>query len=94
MIFKQDKIVAELKEILGDSNRPVSMDDLPKMKYLERCIKESLRLYPPVHFISRSLNEEVTLSKYTYMHQNYYLHNWIELATPTRLLLSIVTVAS
>lgn len=32
------------------------------MRYLECCIKESLRLYPPVHFISRNISETVKLS--------------------------------
>ncbi|KAJ8735681.1 hypothetical protein PYW07_007301 [Mythimna separata] len=61
----QDKIFEELKDIFGDSDRPIKMEDLPKMKYLECCIKESLRLYPPVHFISRNINEETVLSNYT-----------------------------
>ncbi|KAJ8735682.1 hypothetical protein PYW07_007302 [Mythimna separata] len=61
----QDKIVTELKEIYGDSDRKVRMEDLPKMKYIERCIKESLRLYPPVHFISRKLKDTTVLSNYT-----------------------------
>ncbi|XP_053613653.1 cytochrome P450 4C1-like [Plodia interpunctella] len=62
---KQDKIVQELHEIFGQSLRSATIDDLSKMKYLECCIKESLRLYPPVHFISRNLNETVQLSNYT-----------------------------
>ncbi|KAJ8736225.1 hypothetical protein PYW08_006881 [Mythimna loreyi] len=61
----QDKIVTELKGIFGESNRWVCMEDLPKMKYIERCIKESLRLYPPVHFISRNLNDTTVLSNHT-----------------------------
>ncbi|KAL0851084.1 hypothetical protein ABMA28_006959 [Loxostege sticticalis] len=61
----QEKIVTELYDIFGDSKRPVSVEDLPKMKYLECCIKESLRLYPPVHFISRTISETVVLSNYT-----------------------------
>ncbi|KAG6458683.1 hypothetical protein O3G_MSEX011007 [Manduca sexta] len=61
----QDKIVAELKEIFGDSTRPANMEDFSKMRYLECCIKESLRLYPPVHFISRDIHESVKLSNYT-----------------------------
>ncbi|KAJ8735683.1 hypothetical protein PYW07_007303 [Mythimna separata] len=73
----QVKIFAEIEEILGDSKRNVTMEDLPKMKYLERCIKESLRLYPPVPFISRSLNEDVRLSNYdipagTFCHIHIY----------------------
>ncbi|XP_075973822.1 cytochrome P450 4C1-like [Anticarsia gemmatalis] len=60
----QDKIFAELNEIFGDYKGPIKVEDLNKMKYLECCIKESLRLYPPVHFISRNLKEPVVLSNY------------------------------
>nr|ADE05575.1 cytochrome P450 4M1 [Manduca sexta] len=60
----QDKIVAELDDIFGDSTRPANMEDFAKMRYLECCIKESLRLYPPVHFISRNINEPVKLNNY------------------------------
>ncbi|KAG6458682.1 hypothetical protein O3G_MSEX011017 [Manduca sexta] len=59
----EDKIVAELDDIFGDSMRPANMEDFAKMRYLECCIKESLRLYPPVHFISRNINEPVKLSQ-------------------------------
>lgn len=61
----QDKIYDELIEIFGDTKRPIQIEDLNQMKYMECCIKESLRLYPPVHFISRSLNETTVLSNYT-----------------------------
>ncbi|KAJ8735686.1 hypothetical protein PYW07_007306 [Mythimna separata] len=59
----QEKIFAEIKEIVGDSKRSITIEDLSKMKYLERCIKESLRLYPPVHLISRKLKEDMKLSQ-------------------------------
>ncbi|CAB3256535.1 unnamed protein product [Arctia plantaginis] len=60
----QDNIVSELDEIFEGSNRSITMGDLSKMKYLECCIKESLRLYPPVHFISRALTKTAILSNY------------------------------
>nr|AJN91188.1 cytochrome P450 monooxygenase CYP4CG17 [Cnaphalocrocis medinalis] len=60
----QDKIYEEMKSIFGSSDRSPTMDDLVEMKYLECCIKESLRLYPSVPFIARYLTEEVTLSGY------------------------------
>ncbi|CAK1540092.1 unnamed protein product [Leptosia nina] len=61
----QNKVVDELQRIFGDDTRKATMDDLALMHYLECCIKEGMRLYPPVPFISRRMTESVTLSNYT-----------------------------
>ncbi|XP_031767123.2 cytochrome P450 4C1-like [Galleria mellonella] len=60
----QEKVYQEMNSIFGDSTRQATIDDLAQMKYLELCIKETLRLYPPVHFMARTLNEPVKLSNY------------------------------
>ncbi|XP_046962269.1 cytochrome P450 4C1-like [Vanessa cardui] len=60
----QDKIVEELNGIFGDDKRSATTEDLNKMRYLECCIKESLRLYPPVPFISRKVTVDTVLSGY------------------------------
>lgn len=61
----QQKCHDELERIFGSDNRAPTMQDLRDMRYLEMCIKESLRLYPSVPIIARRLGEEVHLSKYT-----------------------------
>lgn len=57
----------ELYEIFGDSDRPATFQDTLEMKYLERCLMETLRLFPPVPIIARELKENLQLSsgKYT-----------------------------
>ncbi|CAF4793937.1 unnamed protein product [Pieris macdunnoughi] len=60
----QEKVYQELQSIFNGRD-DVTLEDLTMMNYLERCIKESMRLYPPVPFISRTLSETVKLSNYT-----------------------------
>ena len=36
--------------------------DLSKLTYVTQCIKESLRLFPPVHALGRQLVEDTVLS--------------------------------
>ena len=61
----QDKIYEEIQEVLGaDKSKIATMQELNKMNYLERVIKESLRLYPSVAVVSRKLNEDLQLGPY------------------------------
>nr|XP_034826810.1 cytochrome P450 4C1-like [Maniola hyperantus] len=61
----QDKIYEELHQIMGDTQRCPTMEEMNEMKYLECCIKESLRLYPSVPLIGRKMFKDTVLSGYT-----------------------------
>lgn len=62
----QDKIYQEIIEILGDGNAQPAYSDLMQMRYLEMCIKESMRLYPSVPIIGRVASKDVHMpSGYT-----------------------------
>ena len=56
----EEKVHTELAAVLG--NREPSVEDLPRLEYLDRVISETLRLYPPVHFIDRRPLEDVDLN--------------------------------
>lgn len=63
----QEKVYQEMHDIFGDSDRPATFQDTLEMKYLERCLMETLRLFPPVPLIARELKQNLQLStgKYT-----------------------------
>lgn len=60
----QELVREELHEVFGESDRACTMADIPKMKYLECCIKESLRLYPAVPNFKRIITEDFELGGY------------------------------
>ncbi|XP_025989496.1 cytochrome P450 4C1 [Solenopsis invicta] len=62
----QEKVHEELEEIFGNSETPASVKEITQLKYLDRVIKETLRLFPSVPIILRKLTEDVKLDKYTF----------------------------
>lgn len=60
----QQRVYEESRTAFGnDLKKPVSMQQLNELSYLELVIKESLRLYPSVPFFGRNITEEVVLGK-------------------------------
>uniref|UniRef100_A0A0C9Q432 CYP6J1 protein n=1 Tax=Fopius arisanus TaxID=64838 RepID=A0A0C9Q432_9HYME len=56
----QKKLRAEIREYLEKSNGEITYEGLNQMKYLDKCLNETLRKYPPVTIITRkSLKEYI-----------------------------------
>ncbi|KAL6734554.1 hypothetical protein Aduo_005082 [Ancylostoma duodenale] len=58
---RQRKVHEEMDEIFGTSDRSCTSDDLKLMKYMEKCIKESLRLRPPVPNFTRKVEHDIEI---------------------------------
>ncbi|XP_066480717.1 cytochrome P450 4A4-like [Tiliqua scincoides] len=55
----QQRCREEIQEVLGDRDT-IQWDDLGKIPYTTMCIKESLRIYPPVPSVGRQLSKPIT----------------------------------
>lgn len=56
------RLRAELREVLG--GRTPGVEDLGKLEYLDRVLKESQRMYPPVPMVARNALEDVEVGGY------------------------------
>jgi pentalenene oxygenase len=57
------RVLAELDEVLGE--RPVALDDVARLPYLNRVITETLRLHHPGWLVTRRTTEEIRLGEWT-----------------------------
>lgn len=60
----QERVHKELEEVFGDSEAPATVKELSQLKYLDRVMRETLRMFPSVPIISRELSEEVKFDNY------------------------------
>jgi len=59
----QEKVYEEMTTIFEGSDRRPSKEDLEQMKYLERVIKETLRLYPSASSVGRLTETDVQIGE-------------------------------
>ena len=58
----QGRLVAEVDDVVG--GRTPSSEDLQRMPFLKACVKETLRLFPPIPINARTTTEDCTLGGY------------------------------
>lgn len=60
----QKKAFAEVRNVIGDDvKKPVTLNDLNDLHYMDLVIKETLRLYPSVPVYGRKMYEHVEISE-------------------------------
>lgn len=60
---QQDKTYEEIEEVLAkkpkSENNCLTSKDLMKLEYMERMIKELLRIFPPGAVFARQISEDI-----------------------------------
>ena len=59
----QERAREEVRKVLQDKEE-ITLQDVTEMKFLDNCIKESMRLYPPVILIGRRAMTDVKIGPY------------------------------
>ncbi|XP_013176874.1 PREDICTED: cytochrome P450 4C1-like isoform X2 [Papilio xuthus] len=57
----QERVIQEYNDFFSPLDQSISLTDLAKLKYLDCCVKECLRLYPSVPVILRNIQHNVKL---------------------------------
>ena len=69
----------EVDTVMQENGGKFSMKALQSLSYLDRCLKESLRLYPSVYLLSRYAAEDVKLRElitaYIYLYTEYIIEH-------------------
>ncbi|XP_070168058.1 cytochrome P450 4C1-like [Polyergus mexicanus] len=60
----QERVRIEVETAMQENGGKLTMRSLQNLPYLDRCLKESLRLYPTAFFILRDVQEDVKLNSY------------------------------
>lgn len=57
-------VVAEIDAVLGQEDAPPTVEQVNQLEFLDQVIKETLRLYPPIHMGNRRMAQEDGLCGY------------------------------
>jgi cytochrome P450 len=72
----EQKLREELIQVLG--GRTPQLEDLPRLAYTDKVVKESMRLYPPAWSLARTVAKEIELASYKLpVGSNVVMSPWI-----------------
>uniref|UniRef100_A0A914EP75 Cytochrome P450 n=1 Tax=Acrobeloides nanus TaxID=290746 RepID=A0A914EP75_9BILA len=54
----QEKVIQEVDAVFGNSDRSCTSEDIKDLRYLDQCLKESHRLFPPSPLNTRSVEDD------------------------------------
>ncbi|XP_025267882.1 cytochrome P450 4C1-like isoform X1 [Camponotus floridanus] len=60
----QERVKLEVDDVMQENGGKLNMRSLQNLSYLDRCLKEALRLYPSVPTLSRYTGDDVKLQSY------------------------------
>lgn len=62
----QERVYQEMVNVYGENNRQpnVQYEDFGKLEYLDRVLKETLRLFPVVPYFVRKVRKDFVLGKF------------------------------
>jgi cytochrome P450 len=70
------RVVQELRSVLGE--RRVTFDDLPKLEFTEKVVRESMRLYSPSWTVGRRALRDTSLGGYAVpAHSTVVMSQWV-----------------
>jgi cytochrome P450 len=72
----EQKLRQEIREVL--TGRTPQLEDLPRLPYTDKVVKESMRLYPPAWSLARTVAKEIELGGYQLpVGSNVVMSPWI-----------------
>lgn len=60
----QEKLFDELQQVFQSKDEEVTEEKIESCVYLDLVVKESMRVWPSIPFLARTLNEEVDFGTY------------------------------
>lgn len=76
----QEKVHQEMVEVFGeDPTTDITMENLSKLNYLDRVLKESKRMIPPVPAVQRKLTNDLDIGeRLTKFLKQFFLFRWLQ----------------